>query len=132
VYELIAITISIASSIGWLKAEIEEDRDQITNDGGDDHKTDVWEAATVFIILSAAMGFFVHPTGFGAGFLYAGLRVLLFDFLLNKRMGWPQYHFRNEGFDKIFYNKPPWFVWTVKGAIFSACLAFFVTLIVLY
>lgn len=101
--------------LGW---ELDEDVKSILAGKGDDHVRDVIFFGSCAAILSWALSG-IHMAGWSFISLYFGFRVLLFDYVLNKLMHWPVYHFRNKGFDRLFYDREPWFVWSLKGTLFA-------------
>jgi hypothetical protein len=124
--DVIAMALIVGLSLLWIRQEVAEDHRQIRKHGDDDHRTDVVEAF-ILCLLVTIFGYF-NRIFFATAPVYFGLRALLFDYWLNRRMGWPLYHFRNKGFDRVFYGKPPWYVWTVKGAIALVGIAIMITI----
>ena len=105
-------------SIGMLRYEVITDAKSISEGRGDKHTMDLILAGIVISIISVLLALHIHPVWWAFATTYWGFRVLLFDQWLNDRMGWPQMHFRNEGFDKIFYGKQPHEVWIIKTTLF--------------
>lgn len=102
--------------VNW---ETLEDTSSISEGLGDDHTRDVIEAILHTVLIGLILSFTTTWAFMALPIVYAGYRVLLFDFILNKRMCWPPNHFRDNGFDKIFFGKPMWYVWLVKGSLFA-------------
>jgi hypothetical protein len=100
-----------------LAIELVGDVSRINSGREDNHLTDVLLFGGLACLLGGGMGYEVNRIYYAIPATYFATRVLLYDYWINLVMEWPTYHFRNKGFDRFFYEKPVWYVWTLKSVL---------------